>query len=149
MEINTIIEALGIPVSSTILILILSFIKIPKIELNLWGLLGKAVSSGLNREVLKEIESLRKDLDNHIKESEEEVALTDRHRILVFNTEITRGIEHDKQHFDNMLFTIDKYEKYCINHPEFPNNQCLMAIENIKKIYQTKLITSGFIDYKK
>ena len=63
------------------IVLILSiFIKIPKLELNVWGWLGKAVGNALNKGVIErldktdeKIDKLQTDLDNHIKA--EEVAM--------------------------------------------------------------------------
>lgn len=69
----------------------------------------------------------------HIYESE---ATTCRYRILHFNDEVLHGTKHSKEHFDQILDDITKYERYCDEHPEYENNKAVMAIENIKRVYQ-------------
>ena len=152
MELKTILETLGIPVSTTIVLLLVSFIKIPKIELNIWGLVGKAVSKGLNSEVLNKMEDVEKkvdkvqsDLDSHIIASGTESALTSRTRILRFSDEVVLGQEHTKEHYEDILAVIDRYEEYCKENPDFPNNRCLIAIENIKDEYKQRMKDNSFV----
>lgn len=139
---NLIYWIIGIIVSS-------GLIEISPIKLNPWtwllSPLRKAITGGIDKEVkdLKDdincvkndISSVNTKLDNYIVESEKEQALHSRQRILVFNDEITQKKEHSKEHYEDVLLTIDEYEKYCNEHPEFPNNRCLLAIENIKNHY--------------
>lgn len=134
------------------IVLILSiFIKIPKLELNVWKWLGKSIGNALNHDVIdrldktdKKIDDLKTDLDKHIKT--EEVAKIDdcRTQILQFNDELIAKRSHSKETFDQKLFIIDKYEHYCESHPDYPNNQALLAIENIKKVYSRRLSKGDF-----
>lgn len=61
---------------------------------------------------------------------------TCRYRILRFNDEILHDCKHSKEHFDQILDDITQYEKYCEEHSEYENNKAVLAIENIKRIYQ-------------
>ena len=38
-----------------------------------------------------------------------------------------------------MLTKIDDYERYCEEHPEYPNNRAVLAIENIREVYKERL----------
>lgn len=58
------------------------------------------------------------------------------YRILRFDDEIRHGEKHSKEHFDQIIEDIDKYEDYCRDHPKFPNNKVVFAIRNIKNVYQ-------------
>lgn len=69
----------------------------------------------------------------HIYESE---ATTCRYRILHFNDEVLHGARHTKEHFDQILDDITRYERYCDEHPEYENNKAVLAIGNIKRVYQ-------------
>ena len=155
MEIKAIFDMLGVPVSTGIILVLLSFIKIPKIEVNVWQLLGKALSKGLTGTISEELKELKKDigglsqrLDVHISHAQEESALTSRQRILRFSDEVTMGILHSKEAFIEILSEIDKYENYCAEHPRFPNNRCVLACENIKHAYNKRLEKNDFLESK-
>ena len=66
----------------------------------------------------------------------ENKATTCRYRILRFNDEILHDLRHSKEHFDQVLEDITRYETYCHEHPEYKNNKAVLAIENIKRVYQ-------------
>lgn len=59
-----------------------------------------------------------------------------RYRILRFNDEILHEQRHTKEHFDQILDDITRYEKYCDEHPEYENNKAILAIKNVKRVYQ-------------
>lgn len=69
----------------------------------------------------------------HIYENE---ATTSRYRILRFNDEVLHDQHHTKEHFDQILDDITRYERYCNEHPEYENNKAVFAIANIKRVYQ-------------
>ena len=72
-------------------------------------------------------------LETMIAENE---ATTCRYRILRFNDEILHGQRHTKEHFDQILEDITRYEKYCEGHPEYENNKAVLAIDNITRVYR-------------
>lgn len=152
MELIEILQVLGIPVSTAIIVLALTFIKIPKVEVNIWQLLGKALSKGLVGPVMEEIkkmdakiDSVDSKLEQHIENSGAAEATSARNRILRFSDEIICGQQHTKEHFRDVLLTIDAYEDYCREHPDFPNNRCLIAIQNIKDEYMDKCKNNSFV----
>ena len=81
---------------------------------------------------LNNLESLNR-LAKMIAENE---ATTCRYRILRFNDEILHEQKHTKEHFDQILDDVTRYEKFCAEHPEYENNKAVLAIENIKRVYQ-------------
>ena len=68
-----------------------------------------------------------------------------RSHILRFGDELRRGVPHSKEHFDQILLDISKYEHYCETHPNFPNGQAIATIKQIKKTYQICLEENNFL----
>ena len=68
-----------------------------------------------------------------------------RARILHFNNELLRDIDHTKEEFTEVIREIDAYEKYCKEHPDYPNNRAVMAIENIRDVYKERLKRHDFL----
>lgn len=75
----------------------------------------------------------------------ENEATTCRYRILRFNDEILHDQKHTKEHFDQILDDITRYEQFCTDHPDYENNKAIMAIKNITKIYQECSANSTFL----
>lgn len=69
---------------------------------------------------------------------------TCRMMILDFNGEIKRGIHHDEEQFNEVISLIDKYERFCRNNPNYPNNKAVLAIENIKNVYKKAYSKNDF-----
>lgn len=123
------------------LIIALCFIKIPKIELNIWGIIGKSI----NKDVTSKVNKLNSEVSELKNEFEVHTVNSCRKRILRFNSEIISGNQkHNKEYYDELLSDIDKYEHYCLNHPEYPNNKAMLSIENIKKTYSGLLERNDF-----
>lgn len=132
-----------------LLIIMLGLIRIPKIDLNFWSLLARGLGRALNKEMMERVDKIDAELNQHIKNTEEERARQARQRILRFSDEILFEKGHSKEHYDEILEDIDKYEAYCKEHPLFVNNKAVMAIETIKDAYQECIDTHGFLVYKK
>ena len=144
MDLQELLKAGG----AGVLIVVLSIIKIPKLEVNVWGLLGRAI----NKEQTAKIDAMQKSintmstrLDEHIDDEAEYRAEQARQYIIVSNDELVRHIRHSKEWFDDILSKIDYYEDYCDKHPEFANNKAVLAIANVKVVYQSVLEANDFL----
>lgn len=128
-------EILDIAWSSTffqlIFVILICSIKIPKVEINVWGMIGNILNKNLDNKINK-IEEL---LTKHIEEEEFYKVTSARKRILRFNDDLLQGIEHSQEYFDDILSDIDYYEKYCNNHPNYANNKAVLSIASIKEYY--------------
>lgn len=111
------------------------FIKIPKLEINVWNWLLRKLGKSLNADVIDRVEKLEKDFETHIDDDKKYRMTQCREQILLFNTELLRQQQFTREHFDEILRGIDVYEKYCKEHPTYENNRAEMAISNIKKNY--------------
>lgn len=82
------------------------------------------------------IDALRKELDKMKTSEDEREAKNSRRRILRFNDELLRKVDHSKEYFDDILSDVDTYEEYCEKHHGFQNGKAVMAIENIRRCYR-------------
>lgn len=117
-------------------------IQITPIKWNPWSWIAKKVGGALNADLktdIKKVETkvdmVEQQLEMHRKENAQDMIEQARLRILRFSDEITEGKHHSQEHYDDILKDIDKYEKYCLANPEFPNNKAVMAVSNIKDKY--------------
>ena len=62
-----------------------------------------------------------------------------------FNIELMRGEDFTLECFNDMLLDIDEYERFCETHPGYKNNRAVMAIANIKRVYQDHEENGGFL----
>ncbi|WP_303437674.1 hypothetical protein [uncultured Oscillibacter sp.] len=128
-----------------VLLILLTLVQISPIKLNPWSALAKTVGRAINADVAKELSEIKEKLDGHVTMDDRRNADGHRTRILHFNNELLRGIEHTKEEFIEALAEIDAYEHYCAGHPEYPNNRAVLAIENIRSNYKERLQKHDFL----
>lgn len=121
-----------------VLVVAMTLVQIAPVKLNPWSWLARAIGRAVNAEVIKK-------LDDHITMDDRRCADGHRTRILHFNNELLRDIDHTKEEFIEVLAEIDAYEKYCREHPEYPNNRAVLAIENIQEVYKERLKKHDFL----
>lgn len=145
IEINNMIQA-GI---TGLVVVLIGMIKIPPLEINLWGWLGKIIGRAINGEVLDQVKSLTEDVESFKHQQELENVRQSRQRILRFCDEILFNQRHSKEHFDEILEDIDLYEKYCREHKDYENNRAELAISTIREVYKQCLKTHDFLAHAK
>lgn len=121
-----------------LLLVLMTLVQIAPVKLNPWSWLARAIGRAINAEVIKK-------LDDHITMDDRRTADGHRARILHFNNELLRDIGHTQEEFFEVLAEIDAYEKYCREHPEYPNNRAVLAIENIQEVYKERLKKRDFL----
>ena len=121
-----------------LLLALMTIVQIAPIKINPWSWLAEAIGRAINAEVIKK-------LDAHITMDDRRTADGHRARILHFNNELLRDIGHTQEEFFEVLAEIDAYEKYCREHPEYPNNRAVLAIENIQEVYKERLKKRNFL----
>lgn len=156
MSIQEILAALGIKgvVSwgAGILLVLSMLVEVSKIKINPWSALAKWLGRAINADVLAELAEIKQkqaetqeDLDKHVVMDDRRNADGHRTRILHFNNELLRSIDHTKEEFIEVLAEIDAYERYCEEHPEYPNNRAVLAIENIREVYKERMKKHDFL----
>jgi len=140
MSVNEII--LG---SGGLLLVILTMVQIAPVKVNPWSAIAKAIGRAVNTEVLNELETVKKKLEEHVIMDDQRVADGHRTRILHFNNELLRSIKHTKEEYIEVLAEIDAYERYCSEHPNSPHNRADLAIEKIRDKYKERLPKHDFL----
>lgn len=130
-------------------VILAGMIKIPPIQINFWGWLGRLIGRAINGEVLEKVNDLKREVDTLKKDEEVERVRQARQRILRFSDEILFEQRHSKEHFDEILEDIDLYEKYCHEHTDYENNRAELAIATIREIYKQCLHTHDFLIHTK
>lgn len=130
-----------------------------------WEILKNVVDRILNRkrvtneeiaQALDEIQQAtkghQKDIDGlkesiaEMRESEDvKDAQAARRRILRFNDELLRSIDHSKEYFDDILEDIKIYNRYCDEHKDFANGKTVMAKKNIEHCYEQCMEKHNFL----
>ena len=121
-----------------VLVVAMTLVQIAPVKVNPWSWLAAAIGRAINAEAIKK-------LDNHITMDDRRTAGGHRARILHFNNEMLRDINHTKEEFTEVLAEIDAYELYCREHPEYPNNRAVLAIKNIQEVYMERLKRHDFL----
>ena len=128
-----------------LLIVLMTLVQITPVKVNPWSAIAKAIGRAVNTEVLKELETVKKKLEEHVIMDDQRVADGHRTRILHFNNELLRDIKHTKEEYIEVLAEIDAYERYCSENPNYPNNRAVLAIENIRDNYKERLQKRDFL----
>lgn len=126
-------------------VILAGMIKIPPLEINFWGWLGKQVGRAINGELEEKIDKLTDDLESFKNQEELENMRQARQRVLRFSDEILFDQKHSKEHFDEILEDIDLYEKYCHEHEDYENNRAELAVASIREIYKECLKDHSFL----
>ena len=127
------------------LLLMMTFIQITPIKVNPWTWFARRIGRAINGEVLEKVNTIDKDVKELKDTDAEQWASLSRTHILRFGDEILHGVDHSKEHFDQILVDISKYEAYCKDHPEYFNNIANATIKQIKRTYQKCLENNSFL----
>ena len=118
---------------------LLTLVQITPIKVNPWSAIARAIGKALiGGDIMGKLEE-------HIRVDDERDADMHRYRLLRFNTELLRKTRHTKEEFDEILYSVTYYERYCEDHPKYENNRAVLAIENIKRVYKECMETNDFL----
>lgn len=105
------------------------------------------------KEIRKGHDAQQKDIDGlkvSIQQMQESESVKDaqaaRRRILRFNDELLRSIDHSKEYFDDILEDIKIYNRYCDEHKDFANGKTVMAKKNIEHCYEQCMEKHSFLN---
>lgn len=127
------------------LAVLMTLVQISPIKLNPWSWVGRMIGRAINGEVLDKVDELSKDVKKNKEDDDEQWASLSRTHILRFGDEILHGVAHSKEHFDQVMRDITKYEDYCKSHPNYLNGVAHATIQQIKKTYQKCLDENNFL----
>ena len=124
----------------SLFLILMTIVQVSPVEINPWSWLAKIVAKAMG------LNAIEAKLDAHVTMDDRRAADGHRARILHFNNELLRDIDHTKEEFTEVLTEIDAYEKYCQEHPEYPNNRAVLAIGNIREVYKERLKLHDFLE---
>lgn len=157
MSIREILTVLGVSreivtLGIGIFLILSTLVEVSKIKVNPWSSLAKWLGKKVNAEVLEELSQVKTELgetketlDGHITIDDERNADMHRAYILRFCMERLRGIKHTEEEYHEIISSIDFYEKYCREHPDYPNNRAVVAIEYILEDYKERMKHGDFL----
>ena len=120
-------------------------IELVPIRINPWSFVFKKSGHAVNGEVISKVNDLSEALDKHVQADERREAREAREKILRFCDETLEGRRHSQEHFNEVLDDITEYKRYCDEHPDFPNDKAVLAIERVEQIYRKCLEENDFL----
>lgn len=121
-----------------IVLFILSCIKLPKYELNIWEIfIGKINKPTVEKlDILEtQIENIDEKLDAHIKDNKWDEMDRIRGEILNYASLLRRGIELTDEQYNRAAENVDKYTAFCSENPTYENMKANASIKKIKDCY--------------
>lgn len=127
------------------LVVLMTLVQVSPIKLNPWSWIGRMIGRAINGEVLDKVDALSKDVKKNKADDDEQWASLSRTHILRFGDELLHGVSHSKEHFDQIMRDVSKYEEYCDAHPNYRNGVAHATIQQIRKTYQKCLEENDFL----
>lgn len=135
-----------------ILICLMTLVQIAPIKINPWSKLIFFIGDFFNKQLRDDINNLKRLIEETDKKVnmvagklDEVVIVSARARMLKFGDDVSKGKNHSKEHYAQILEDINKYEAYCAAHKDFKNNMTEITIHIIKKSYEEKLKNNDFL----
>lgn len=152
MDFLTLLHSLSTGDLALIVFALLSIIQISPIKIDPWSWLLRWFGKSINGEVEKKIGTINehiKDVDTRLDDmmnlGEQKDADAARNRILIFDDELRRHIDHSYEYFQQILADVDEYTRFCDEHESYPNSKAEMAIKHIKDVYDKCKEQDNFI----
>jgi hypothetical protein len=120
-------------------------VEIVPIKICPWTAFFQWVGKKINGEITAQLAGISDKLDSHIQEDDQREAKRARIRILRFSDEILKKERHSKEHFCEVLEDITEYNRYCAQHPKFPNDKATISISHIEQTYKERLEKDDFL----
>lgn len=124
---------------------IFTILQIAPIKINPWSWIAKRIGRAINGELIDKVDNLAVDMKKNKDDDDEQWASLSRSHILRFGDELRHGVSHSKEHFDQILLDISKYELYCDTHKDYLNDVAHETIKHIKNTYRECLIKNSFL----
>ena len=134
----------GVSVAAGILVILMTLIQIAPIKLNPWDKILTWIGNHMNADIVKRVDVIEAKLDEHIKESSDEMIRKVRADILSFGNTCMNGRPHTKEEFEFVISECDQYEKY-IEKTQSKNGVATATIAEIRRLYKKGLHDNSFL----
>ncbi len=135
---------MGLSVGAGIIIILLTLIQIAPIKINPWDKILTWLGNHMNADIVKRVDVIEAKLDEHIKESSDEMIRKVRADILSFGNTCMNGRPHTKEEFEFVISECDQYEKY-IEKTQSKNGVATATIAEIRRLYKKGLHDNSFL----
>lgn len=117
------------------------------IKINPWSWLAKKIGKAINGELITRLERLEKDVKKANDAIEMHSAKDARSAILHFGDDLIyhKDRKYSKDRFDEVVQRITEYDKYCDEHPDFPNHMTQSTSKLILNEYQRRMENQDFL----
>ena len=132
---NDIFTIFGIG-GGAVIVVILGLVKVKPLEISVWSWLLRKFGKAINGETNDRLDMIEKSLTEHLDAEDKKDALQNRTMILRFADEMFEKKYHSREHFEEILERIDRYEKYCSEHPNFKNGRTESSERIIRDQYE-------------
>lgn|GEM_PF-142246 len=147
---SSVIET-GATIGGVVLLIFLTLVQVLSKKIKPWDAIFKWIGEKVNanlsteiKEVKKNIDGVKKDLDKHIKESTAKDLRDVRMQILDFCNSCMNGRKHTKEQFDYVITQCDDYDKY-VDDNEIKNGVAVSAIKEIRRLYDKCIQENSFL----
>lgn len=113
-------------------------------KFNPWVYILSKMGQVINADVNKRIADIDSKLDHHIREDQECKAREWRRDILAFSDQEIRSGNHTKEAFDNILESIEGYEKF-VTEKNITNEKATRAIKHLRNRYDEHMEKGDFL----
>ena len=134
----------GVSVGAGILVILMTLIQIAPIKFNPWDKILTWIGNHMNPDIVKRVDVIEAKLDEHIKESSDEMIRKVRADILSFGNTCMNGRPHTKEEFEFVISECDQYEKY-IEKTQSKNGVATATIAEIRRLYKKGLHDNSFL----
>ena len=98
----------------------------------------------MNADIVKRVDVIEGKLDEHIKESSDEMIRKVRADILSFGNSCMNGHRHTKEEFEFVISECDQYENY-IEKTKSKNGVATATIAEIRRLYEVGIHDNSFL----
>lgn len=151
MSIAEIMSKYGLETCVVVFVL-MTLVEISPIKLNPLGTLAKVIGRALNKEMIDQLNEIKKEvrtMDQRIEKLDYRVdesnAIQARSRILRFGDEVSHGQNHSRDHFQQIFVDITNYDAFCRDNPDFKNNMTKITAKRIEDDYMERDKDNNFL----
>lgn len=102
----------------------------------LWSYIDKHSNKSRFTKIAEAIKRLEQKVEDIVTHESTDMADRWRGDILRFDAELRRSERHTFEEWEEVVSTMDKYQRYCKDHPTYPNMRAENAIANIGEKYK-------------
>lgn len=134
----------GVSAGVFLILFLMTIVQVAPIKVNPWDKILTWLGNHMNADIVKRVDVIEAKLDEHIRESSDEMIRKVRADILDFGNACMNGRKHTKEEFDFVISECDQYEKH-IEKTQSRNGVATATIAEIRRLYKKGLHENSFL----